>query len=256
MRGMRKRIRIPLTVVVVVALFGVLGGCDNPAGSASSDDNGDELGNGDEGNQGDQGDGVYAIGDRGPAGGWIFYIDEADEFVWTYLEAASEEMEFRSQWGGTGALVGEDAQGTAIGTGASNTDAIVDFFDRLAHVDTGESYYDFDWDSVGGLEEAVFTDGSEHYSIVVGLHDGTVAAKACADLVVEHNGESYDDWFLPSIDELDLMRRNVRPRFTSHARFSSTESNDNSARYQFFGHAGTGTFPKHSETGIRAARAF
>ena len=250
MRSVDRTIRILLTVVVVLALSWVLGGCDNPAGSSSSDDNGDEIENG-HGEKED--DGVYAIGDQGPAGGWIFYIDEADEFVWTYLEVMATE--FRSQWGGTGALVGEDAQGTAVGTGAANTNAIVSFFDRLEHIDTGESYYDFDWDSVG-LVEVVFTDGSEYYSIVGGVTDGTVAAKACAELVVEHNGGIYDDWFLPSLDELNAIRTNVRQHFTSHARWSSSEFNCDSAFFQFFGGPQWGTFPKHSESRIPAARAF
>ena len=37
--------------------------------------------------------GDFEIGDVGPAGGLIFYIDEAEEFEWTFLEAAPEDLE-------------------------------------------------------------------------------------------------------------------------------------------------------------------
>lgn len=36
------------------------------------------------------------------------------------------------------------------------------------------------------------------------------AAKLCGDLEVIHNGILYDDWFLPSKDELDLMYKNLK----------------------------------------------
>ena len=33
--------------------------------------------------------GQYEVGDVGPAGGWIFYVDSLDQFDWDYLEVAS-----------------------------------------------------------------------------------------------------------------------------------------------------------------------
>ena len=43
----------------------------------------------------------YELGDIGPAGGYIFYIDEANEHPgWTYLEAAPAETEWVAKpWG-------------------------------------------------------------------------------------------------------------------------------------------------------------
>ena len=63
--------------------------------------------------------------------------------------------------------------------------------------------------------------------IVNTLGDGNYAAKLCYDLVVEHNGEVYDDWFLPSADELKQMRyqRNTPGfEFSRGYYWSSTEA--------------------------------
>ena len=63
--------------------------------------------------------------------------------------------------------------------------------------------------------------------IVNTLGDGNYAAKLCYDLVVEHNGVIYDDWFLPSADELKEMRyqRNTPGfEFSRGYYWSSTEA--------------------------------
>ena|SRR5574344_280059 len=41
----------------------------------------------------------YQFGERGPAGGWIFFKQKKDMNSWSYLEAAPLETEFSSQWG-------------------------------------------------------------------------------------------------------------------------------------------------------------
>ena len=113
---------------------------------------------------------AYRIGDIGPAGGHIFYVDEADEFPWTYLEVAPAETEWeRKPWGG--ATLYAVGTSTAIGAGKANTDATV------ARVG-----------SVCGYS------GRSDY-----------AAKLCADL--QHGG--FSDWFLPSKDELNLIYNNL-----------------------------------------------
>ena len=112
----------------------------------------------------------------GPAGGLVFYNNpHYKEDGWRYLEAAPLSNEWRSKvWGGYRTNVGET--GTAIGTGESNTEIIV-----LAFGDN-EPY-----------------EGKSDY-----------AAKLCADLVVSKDGVEYDDWFLPSRDELNLMYENLK----------------------------------------------
>lgn len=66
----------------------------------------------------------YNIGDRGPAGGWIFYDKGDSTDGWRYLEAAPEDQSSGSQWGCHKKSI-PGAKGTAIGTGKSNTKAII-----------------------------------------------------------------------------------------------------------------------------------
>jgi hypothetical protein len=121
------------------------------------------------------------------------------------------------------------ATGTAIGTGSSNTGLIIA--------------------SQGG------TAGSYTY-----------AAGICADYTVDDGGVTYDDWFLPSEDELNEMRQNIGQGNTSGSGnvggfsdsfyWSSTEANINPARrqrfsdgFQYYGH-------KNDANDVRAVRAF
>lgn len=70
---------------------------------------------------------AYKIGDRGPAGGWIFHDKGSNSDGWRYLEAAPEDQSKGSHyqyiWGCYGNSI-PGAQGIAIGTGKSNTLAI------------------------------------------------------------------------------------------------------------------------------------
>ena len=65
--------------------------------------------------------GAYALQDIGPAGGLIFYIDGT-----TFYEAALSDQSAGQVWSNIVAVeIGATAQGTAIGTGQANTDAII-----------------------------------------------------------------------------------------------------------------------------------
>ena len=105
------------------------------------------------------------VGDRGPAGGIVFYDKGEFSDGWRYLEAASAETEFSAQWSTVSdeylpPLVNERF-GDEIGFGKKNTDIM----NRNADV----------------------------YS----------AARLCARI----NAGGFNDWFLPSIEELDLCTR-------------------------------------------------
>jgi hypothetical protein len=67
---------------------------------------------------------TYKIGDSGPAGGWIFYDKGKVSDGWRYLEAAPVDQSKEAVWGCYEISI-PDAQGKAIGTGKSNTQAIV-----------------------------------------------------------------------------------------------------------------------------------
>ncbi|MBU4491548.1 MAG: DUF1566 domain-containing protein [Euryarchaeota archaeon] len=66
----------------------------------------------------------FTIGDKGPAGGLIFYDKGSYSDGWRYLEAAPASTEWiKKEWGRYGSLVGGTGKG--IGTGQHNTNIIV-----------------------------------------------------------------------------------------------------------------------------------
>lgn len=86
---------------------------------------------------------VYAIGDTGPAGGLIFYVDEADTYSWTYLEVAPLSTEWTSiGWGDYGREIGGNAALTGIGDGQVATAAIVAHMEGKSITDTAAQLCD------------------------------------------------------------------------------------------------------------------
>lgn len=135
---------------------------------------------------------AYSIGDRGPAGGWIFYVKDDFSDGWRYLEAAPEDLCASSRWN-NGKDVETGANGTALGTGKSNTEKIIKVQGR-----------------------------------------GRYAAKICSD----YTGGWKNDWYLPSIDELNMIYQNLHKKhiggFTDFSYKSSTEINIKQVRSQYF----------------------
>jgi hypothetical protein len=109
----------------------------------------------------EQAEGVYKIGDFGPAGGRIIYDKGSFSNGWRYLEAAPLETEFSAEWGGYEKNVVDTSN--EVGFGKRNTQRIIE---QLAQ--SGETGR---------------------------------AAQLCASL----NFDGFNDWFLPSRDELRLM---------------------------------------------------
>ena len=171
----------------------------------------------------------YIIGDVGPAGGVIFYDKGSNSDGWRYLEAASASHEFSEKvWGGMYITV--KGTETAIGTGKSNTEQIVARF--------------------GNSEPHKFK--------------ADYAAKVCADLVVIKDGVTYDDWFLPSKDELMLyydLSHNLRGNYQevlseSGYYWSSSEYSGYYAWLQNFRNGGQNANSRDLEFRVIPVRAF
>jgi hypothetical protein len=172
----------------------------------------------------DESEVLYEIGDRGPAGGIIFYVHPFRTDGWRYLEAAPPQTEFHAPWGvkfpdGNVAPSYLETK-SGFGTGRDNTEEII-----------------------------------EHLYVREDLP--TIAAQLCRDL---YYGD-YNDWFLPSEEELTLMYKNLAASglggFRNEPYWSSTESSYQFARFhdfrggkRFFN--GYKTMPMY----IRAIRAF
>ncbi len=127
-------------------------------------------------------------------------------------------------WGGFGSTVG--GTGIAIGTGKSNTERIVA---KFGDVEPYEKRVDY-------------------------------AAKLCADLVVTKDGVTYDDWFLPSKDELDLMYENLwrKGSFADRHRYWSSSELDEFTAYQrtFIKGESMPFEIRYTECNVRPVRAF
>jgi hypothetical protein len=162
----------------------------------------------------------YKIGDRGPAGGWIFYDKGIVSNGWRYLEAAPAGTEFRAEWGAGG----KDLSGTsaAVGSGKRNTEIIVEYLRRIG---------------ASGR-----------------------AAQLCDELTVGNNN-AFDDWFLPSKDELNLMYLNLKQKglggFSDDYYWSSSQDGTYYSWLQRFSDGiRVSGYDKNNTYSVRAVRAF
>ena len=166
---------------------------------------------------------AYAIGDKGPAGGVIFFADTEDEFApFDFLEVApggwsGEKSDPTASWCDDlgKELTGADA--TEIGTGQSNTKV---------------------------LEKS----------------GPTCGAKSAGQLALAYNGGKKDDWFLPSKGELDLLYANAKLLKVSELNdavyWSSSSSNEFRAWGQLFTSGIAGTNFRTSSFAVRPIRSF
>ena len=108
--------------------------------------------------------------------------------------------------------------------------------------------------TIGGTSTAIGNGQANTYAIVNGCTTAGIAARICYDLVL--NG--YDDWFLPSKDELNQMylQKNIIGGFDSRYYLSSSEDNANAAWEQHFGDGSQVNYQKGSAYWVRAVRDF
>ena len=186
--------------------------------------------------------GIFEIGDRGPAGGWIFYDCDEDnstgnadglrssECGWRYLEAAPSDIG-RYAFGyyrpdGTNNKMVE-GKSSFIGSGRYDTEKLVEYMD---------------------IDGKAYSDSS-----------GTATAEYAAKKCLDYSYGGYDDWFLPSKYELNLMYHNLHERglgsFASYY-WSSSENSNIYAWFQDFNSGNQRNYPRNFALYVRAVRVF
>ena len=134
----------------------------------------------------------YKIGDWGPAGGIVFYDKGNESDGWRYLEAAPKELEMKLGW--FPGLEDESIKdfekvsqsfNTSMGTGKKNTENILFLNDQI-----NQRFAD-----KRGISVKEVPVPETPYWIAAYIN------------TLEY--EDFTDWFLPSIDELELMEKNL-----------------------------------------------
>jgi hypothetical protein len=163
---------------------------------------------------------VYEVGDKGPAGGLVFYDKGNNSGGWRYLEAAPALTEVKAKW--QISFYDTGAKGVEVGTGKQNTQKIIDASNQIAV--------------------------------------NAPATRHCDRLV--YGG--YDDWYLPSKNELGLMYMNLKVDglgvFSGNIYWSSSQGVDRFAawRQNFSDGTQTSNYPysNDQEYLVRAIRQF
>lgn len=124
--------------------------------------------------------GIDIVPFEGPAGGIVFYDKGKYSDGWRYIEAAPSP--YRDQtypWRGVPNLSSLPQTSKQIGTAKKNTELIVGAY--------------------GIVNPTGYVLGGYYY----------YAARICYEKTIINNGIVYDDWYLPSIDELILMNKRL-----------------------------------------------
>ena len=178
----------------------------------------------------------YNIGDIGPGGGIIFYVNSSGftvegytgavgsfaEYTAHYLEAAPSNLSTTAQWGAYEILIS--------GVTTFTSDAL--------------------YDEIGN--------GRKDTMIIVS-HLGTSETGRAAQLAAAASFSDLNDWFLPSYGELNLLyvQRNLTGiGITSGIFWSSSQYNAYAAWHQNFTNGDRPAYYKNSIISVRAIRAF
>jgi hypothetical protein len=120
----------------------------------------------------------------------------------------------------------------------------------------GVAWYNGTHILTGADETAIGSGSANTDAIIAAQGTGSYAAQICADLDLG----GYDDWFLPSADELDAMFDNLAHyglgSFSAEIYWSSTETMDDFADCQYMGSGSANDSEKNNTYRVRAARAF
>ena len=174
---------------------------------------------------------TYNIGDKGPAGGFIFFVKEINNGR-QYLEAAPPETELKriSLANNIDRIYKEKLfKGHTkpnIGSGMENTKALLEVYKKI-YADY-KAQKEFDGQKALEWEKWMKNDGNPNDSNPNALYKWTE---------FELNG--FKDWFVPSSEELLAMYRNLRLKglggFEPKQYWSSTMQEDQKYRYYIEG---------------------
>ena len=110
----------------------------------------------------------------------------------------------------------------------------------------------------GADGEAIGTGAQNTLDIIAGCSEDGIAAKIAAEYEETVEGVTYDDWFLPSKEELYklYLNRDAIGGFTSDDYWSSTEFYEDYAEEQWFSDGYQSIDDKNSPNRVRAVRTF
>ena len=122
---------------------------------------------------------------------------------------------------------------------------------------TGIQWYNGNYiDIKGAVATGIGTGKANTATIIAAQGPGSYAASLCDSLVIG----DYDDWFLPSKDELNLMYTNLKKAglggFGGSWFWSSYQNNNFIAWGQDFSDGHQGNDDKYVKNSVRACRAF
>jgi len=169
---------------------------------------------------------LYRVGDPGPGGGTIFYVNMRSAAGSQYFEAAC------AGW-------------------THNCDDV-----------TADPYAQWDWlcGSIDGADGMVIGFGEQNTAdILAGCATPNNAARLADAYTVTEDSVVYGDWFLPSQDELYQMRVEQVSvgGFSSNGYWSSSEYDFERAWYQMFGDLiSYNRFGKYNSLRVRPVRSF
>jgi hypothetical protein len=115
-------------------------------------------------------------------------------------------------------------------------------------------WYNGSYITTGANGTAIGTGNANTNTIIASQGAGSYAAQLCADLVLG----GYNDWYLPSMDELNklYLNKSAIGGFAAVYYWSSSEYSSNYVWIQYFYYGNQYGGSKNSTYSVRAVRAF